>query len=172
MAYLKTLTKLVSLSILLLLTACFTSDKPLIGIGDATYPFQSITYEFPGEDDQVTLVRTGDSYTAPEEQGDGKLLLKQIAEDTYVLQIEYEDDGKPGYLYSVAKLAADKKTIKLFKPFAEQSDLEALTTGKFGFKACLKDPDIACVTDLGRYVEYALRKGQNGAKTVNVLAMN
>ena len=172
MQILKTLGKLLALSTLLALTACFTSDEPLIDIAEASYPFQSITYEFPGEDDQVTLVKTGDSYAAPEEQGDGKLLLKRISDDTYVLQIEYEDDGKPAYLYAVAKIAADRKTLKLFKPFAEQSDLEALSTGKYGFSACPKDPDIACVTDLDRYVEYALQKGANGAKSVNVLALN
>lgn len=168
----QTLFKLFSLPLLLLLSACFTSQTPLIAVSDADYPFQSIKYEFPGEDDQVTLVRTGDSYSAPEEEGDGKLLLKQIAENTYVMQIEYEDDGKPAYLYSVARLATDKKTIKLFKPFAEPSDLEALSTGQSGFKPCPSDPDIACVTDLDLYTKYALTRGENGAKTVNVLELN
>ena len=172
MIILKTLAKLVCLSTLFLLTACFTSSDPLISTAEADYPFQSITYEVPGEDDRVKLVRTGDSYTAPEEQGDGKLLLKQISEDTYVLQVEYQDDGKPAYLYSVARIAADRKTIKLFKPFAEESDLEALSTGNYGFKACVEDPDIACVNNLDLYVEYALEKGKNSANTVNVLVLN
>lgn len=164
--------RMLAFSTLLGLSACFTSDKPLISIAEAEYPFQSITYEFPGEDDRVTLVKTGDSYTAPEEEGDGKLLVKRISANTYVLQIEYEDSGKPAYLYTVAKLAADQKTMKLFKPFAEQSDLEAFSTGNHGFESCRNDPDTACITDLDLFVDYALDKGENGAKTVNILEMN
>ena len=85
-----------SMIALLVTSGCFFSDTPLINTAEADYPFQTITYEFPGEDDRVTLVRTGVSYTAPDESGDGKLLIKKLADNTYLLQVEFEDNNGPG----------------------------------------------------------------------------
>ena len=113
---------LIALLALLLLSGCFTSKTPLLSEADADFPFSTITYEFPGEDDIVTLIRSGNGYTAPEEQGNGRLQLKQVSENVYLIQVEVKDDDEELYLYALARLSADKKSAELVKPFAMDKD--------------------------------------------------
>ncbi|MEP0944214.1 MAG: hypothetical protein ABJH63_19765 [Rhizobiaceae bacterium] len=168
----KLISSVISVIATLMLSGCFVSERPLISAAEADYPFQSITYEFPGEDDRVTLVRTGESYTAPAEEGDGKLLLKQISDDTYVLQIEFLEGGKPSFLFALAKLAADKKSLVLIKPFAQEADLEVARRGDHGLKPCAADPDVICLTTLDGYVKYALDSDAAGHRSITVVELN
>jgi hypothetical protein len=64
---------------LILLAGCFQSAIPLVAETGADFPFQPFTYEVAGEDDRVTPVKMGNSYSAPNEQGEATLLLKKVA---------------------------------------------------------------------------------------------
>jgi hypothetical protein len=163
-----------SLALLLMaamLSGCFFSDKPLISLNEAEFPFQTVTYEFPGEDDRVTLVRTGDAYTAPDEGGDGKLILKELAPKTYLLQVEFDNGGKPGFLFAIARLAADEKSALLIKPFAMKVDQDAARRGEHGFRPCADDPDMVCLSALQAYVDYALAADQSESKSIHILEL-
>ena len=91
------------------LTGCFKSDVPFISEAEADFPFKSITYEYEGEDDQVTLVKVGGAYAAPDEQGDATLLMKSLEDGLILVQAEINDSSKKFYLYSIIKPSADKK---------------------------------------------------------------
>ena len=156
---------------LVLLSGCFKSSVPLVVPAEADYPFQTITYEFAGEDDRVTLVGVGDSYEAPNEQGDGRLLLKKVDEGIFVLQAEIRDEDDPGFLYALARLAQDGKTAEIILPYARKSDHLAAQRGEAGFRPCSDDDDSVCLTDMAKYVEYALAKKPDTKRLVNILHM-
>ena len=46
------------------LSACFTSEEPLIGADDAVFPFERIVFaEVSRSDDQQSWTRKGDAYS-------------------------------------------------------------------------------------------------------------
>ena len=159
-------TIVISLLSMLLLSGCFMSQIPLISETEADFPFKTFTYEIEGEDDKVTLVKTGNAYTAPDERGDGKLLLKLVAENTYLLQAEVEDDDENFYLYALAKVADDKSSAQLMKPFASKADREVASKGKYGMQICMGDSQSVCLGSLQGFVDFALSDSSHELKKV------
>ncbi|NKB54233.1 MAG: hypothetical protein GKR97_18815 [Rhizobiaceae bacterium] len=157
---------------LLLLSGCFKSQVALISEADADFPFQSITYEFDGEDDRVTLVRVGNSYAAPDEQGDSTLLVKMMKPDLFVIQASVKDGTSREYLYALAKLSGDKKSIELIKPYAEQEDRKYAEAENSGLTLCDDDPQLVCLTDLQSYVDYAVSSKTTEKKRIRILQLN
>ncbi|MEP1208238.1 MAG: hypothetical protein ABJM29_08365 [Rhizobiaceae bacterium] len=157
------------IGVLLMLSGCFVSTVPFISAAEADFPFQSITYEFEGEDDRVTLVRVGDAYTAPDEQGDSTLLMKALKNDLYVVQASTRDGESRVLLYSVIKLAADKKSAELIRPFAESEDLMAAAQGRFGLQTCPQDDRMVCLTSLQAYIDYALSSPVQEQKRIRII---
>lgn len=154
---------------LLILAGCFKSDVPFISETEADFPFQTITYEFEEEDDRVTLVKVGNSYAAPNEQGESTLLIKNLGERLYLIQAAVEDKDSSMYLYSIAKLADDRKSAELIKPFAMSEDRKVAKAGKHGFRVCPQEDQMVCLSDLQAYIDYALSHQSEEKKRVLIL---
>ncbi len=159
------------LLMLFLLAGCFKSDVALISQADADFPFQSITYEFDGEDDRVTLVKVGNSYAAPDEQGDSTLLIKMLELDLFVIQASIKDGDSQEYLYALARLSTDRKSAELIKPFAEREDRDTIETGVSGLALCDGDQQMVCLSNLQSYIDYAVASNANEKKIIRILAL-
>jgi hypothetical protein len=154
------------------LTGCFKSRAELISADAADYPFQTITYTPDGEDDNITLVRTGDRYLVAGGSGRASVRFKALGNNTYALQIsDVEDDDRPIYLYGFIRLAPDKASFELIKGIAEAEDLKAVADGKAGFITCPDDDGSVCISTLEGYIGYAMKAGAGGAKRFNILEM-
>ena len=154
----------------LTLSGCFKSDIPFVSPEEADFPFQRLTYEIVGEDDRVTLVRVGDGYVAPNEQGDSSLRLKLLGNGIYLLQAKIEDSDGPYYLYALAKLETDGKSAEIIKPFAEGHERELARQGHHGFRICPEDEQMICLTDLQAFIDYAVSSTTNEKKQIRILS--
>ena len=101
--------RVLSLTLLCLgLTACFTSEEPLIGPKDAVFPFERIVFaEVDRPDDRQTWTRKGDVYSFhPDgnEEREALMRLKAVGENLYVVQMEAGEIGEePERLYALLK---------------------------------------------------------------------
>ena len=168
----KLLLPTVLLAVLFGLTGCFKSSVPFIDEAEADFPFQTITYEFEGEDDQVTLIKIGNAYAAPDEQGDSTLLLKVLGNNLYVVQATIKEADSSYYLYALAKLSLDGKSAEILKPYAQKEDHDVAEQGKYGFKLCSDDDGVICLSNLQDYIDYALMPSQDETKRILILSLN
>ena len=133
------------------LTACFTSEKPLISAEDAVFPFEHIVFgEASRPDDRQTWTRKGDAYSfRPDDSADREALmrLKAVGENLYVVQMEFTEDDKPNRLYALLK--ADVPAGRVVSYASVMPDeFEAQP----GLSICEK---AVCIDDLDAYVAYA-----------------
>jgi hypothetical protein len=140
------------LPLALLLAGCFTSDKPLIGPGEADFPFKSFTYHEVGDDSPETFVRSGEVYVPspnPNEGGAVELKFKKLPSGHYLAQLTGDRNGNNEvmYLYAVIALDEPAKTARAYKLMRRDEDVGP------GLRDC---PDQRiCIDDLAAYVALA-----------------
>ncbi len=121
------------LSATLLLAGCFVSEAPLIGPGNAVYPFQSmVLYDASGdEEDTATLARRGDVYVDLAGEDEGQYMLAAIDDDLYLAQMRVQDDtGKVSWIYGIVQFAGDEFFI--LSPLCRDAPEGALNSAGIG----------------------------------------
>jgi hypothetical protein len=118
----------------LAVAGCFQSTEEFIPAAEAEFPFETITYRTADED---TTVR-----------------LRKIADDTWLVQTAFVDDGKTLYLYGVAVLDAGGKAFRVYKAIAEAGDRTPAVLAKYGLAACDVEPDNVCLSSADTYLAY------------------
>jgi hypothetical protein len=94
------------------LAGCFRSDKPLIEVAQAAFPFEELTVKT--EDGEIAILRkeaSGYAYIDPEKPakpGEKPILLHQVADDLYVIQEAAENSHA---IYLFARRERDKITV-------------------------------------------------------------
>jgi hypothetical protein len=145
-------TRVLSLALLCLgLAACFTSEEPLIGAGDAVFPLERIVFaEVSRPDDTQTWTRKGDAYSWRIDEGDERealMRLKAAGENLYVVQMEFSEAGEARRLYAL--LLADVPAKRVYSYASIKPDaFEAQS----GLSIC--DGSV-CIEDLDAFVAYA-----------------
>ena len=112
------------------LAGCFTSENPFITPDNADYPFQSITFVNVGEpaeeEEQITIIRNGDTYVEQAEGDDSQYHLVRIALDMYVAQLAEEGyKGKVKFLYGVVQIE-NGTTMNILNPTCEHTPEDIL----------------------------------------------
>ena len=136
----------------LAVAGCFQSTEEFIPAAEAEFPFESITYRTADDDQSYSLTREGDSYR-PESE-DTTVRLRKIADDTWLVQTAFVDDGKTLYLYGVAVLDGGGKVFRVYKAIAEAGDRTPAVLAKYGLAACDDEPDNICLSSADTYLAY------------------
>ena len=144
--------RLLAVVVCLAATGCFQSTREFISAAEAEFPFESITYRTTDDDQPYTLSRAGDAYR-PENE-DTTVRLKKIADDMWLVQTAFVDDGRQVYLYGVAVLDAGGTGFKVHKALAEADDRDPAVLAKYGLALCAEEPDNVCPTSAETYVSY------------------
>ncbi|MCB1488378.1 MAG: hypothetical protein KDJ88_13100 [Bauldia sp.] len=134
----------------LLLTACFTSETPLIGPKDAVFPYETIVFRsMDRPEDRQTWDHSGDIYRFAPDGGDKamSMRLKPIGDDLFVVQMEGPDDKPPAVLYALLKVDIANMTAESHSAIMPD-DFEP-TPG-----LSVRD-DMVRVDDLDAYIAYA-----------------
>lgn len=139
----------------LALAGCFRSIEPLIGEGEADFPFQSLTYAQDGGGEEVTLVRVGNAYRPANEDTDDRVWLKELGEDRYLAQLAPANATGPGYMYAIVRVASDRKSFTMTAAVADASDLAAIRQDFEGLGPCPDDPETVCIENANTYVAYS-----------------
>jgi hypothetical protein len=133
------------------LAACFTSKEPLIGAGDAAFPFDRIVFaEVSRADDRQTWTRKGDAYSwRPDEneEREAVMRLKAVGDNLYLVQMEFTEADQPKLLYALLK--ADVPAKRIYSFAAIKPDAFAALPG---LSLC---DSAVCIDDLDAYVAYA-----------------
>jgi hypothetical protein len=153
--------RVLSIALLCLsLAACFTSRDPLIGPGDATFPFDRIVFaEVSRADDRQTWTRKGDAYSWRPDENDEReavMRLKAVGDDLYVVQMEFVERDQPERLYALLK--ADLPAKRVFSFAGIKPDA---FTALPGLGLC---DSAVCIDDLDAYVAYAKGTIEAGAQ--------
>jgi len=132
------------------LTACYTSDTPLISDDDAATPFAKITFKGSGADDKpAAFTRDGKVYVTAGEDGEKVFLrLKPVEGDYYVAQMTGTDkaSGEAQILYAYLRIDVAAKTAETYRSYGTKDDVRP------GLRAC---KDVVCIDDLNAYIAYA-----------------
>ena len=132
------------------LTACFTSEEPLIAAEDAVFPFERIVFaEVSRPDDRQTWTRKGDAYSfrPDDEEREALMRLKAVGDNLYVVQMELNENEGPERLYALLK--ADLPAKRVYSYAAIMPDA---FQAEPGLPICDK---AVCIADLDAYVAYA-----------------
>lgn len=133
------------------LMGCFTSDGPLIGAEDATFPFERIVFaEVSRPDDRQSWARNGDAYGWRIDEGNDReasMRLKAAGENLYVVQMEFTDSGETQRLYAL--LRADKPAKRVYSYASIRPDA---FDARPGLTIC---DSFICIEDLDAYLAYA-----------------
>ena len=142
-------------------SACYTSNAPLVGDGDAAAPYASLTFENSNGSDPAVFRRNGNAYVATSEEGDVLLHLKPVEGDYYVAQLTGPDpEETPRYLYGYMRLDAGAGTADVWMSMGNAAELRP------GLSAC---NDIVCIDDLDAYITYAKETVAAGTAPDNTL---
>lgn len=145
----------------LVVSACYTSNAPLVSDGDAVAPYASLTFDSEGDSAPVAFARNGSTYVATSDEGDVLLHLRPIEADYYVAQLTGPDpEDTPRYLYGYMRLDAGAGTADVWMSMGTAADIRA------GLSAC---DNIVCIDDLDAYITYAKEKVAAGAAPDNTL---
>ena len=145
------------------LAGCFVSKGPLIAANQADFPYAKIVYTEQGSIRTITIVRQGSAYAMQPKgsDGDGHVRLLKVADDLYVVQLDFVENGQHEYLYGLLKVDLAAKTIASYKSIAGDADAEPGP----GLSHCDKtDVKQVCIERLDAYVAYARKAIAAGAK--------
>ena len=135
----------------LVLAGCFTSPEPLIGAGEAVFPYEKIVFRSADrEDDRQTWTRKGDSYSFKPDDGNGReafVRLLPAGDDLYVVQMSFPEEDQTRHLFALVRVDLG----------AMQADsYSAIIPDRFedvpGLSKC---GDVICIGNLDAYVAYA-----------------
>lgn len=133
------------------LSACFTSEEPLIGAEDAVFPFERIVFaEVSRSDDQQSWTRKGDAYSwQPDESNEQEAVmrLKAVGDDLYLVQMEFTERDRPERLYALLKADLPAKRVTAYA-----SIMPDAFAAQPGLSICDK---AVCIDDVDAYVAYA-----------------
>ena len=154
------------------LAGCFSSQATLISADEADYPFKVITYTPAGEDDEITLKRTGDHYVNPDAPDEVTVLFKALGGNLFGVQLTEIKNQKKQHLYGIIKLAPDKTSFEVIKGEAEDHDLAAARKGEAGLTICRHDDGTVCIASLKALAAYTVKAAPSGnAKRFNILKL-
>lgn len=146
----------------LALAGCFTSEQPLLTVENAEFPFEKIVVADQGGS-LTTLQRKPEGYgVVGEEEAEGLvLLLDDLGDNTYLVQLSGETEEGPEILYGVVQANLEDKTAKLFLSVADESEIPPDND----FKYC--EPGVVCLADTAAYVAKARALIAAGAEPDN-----
>jgi len=145
------------------LAGCFVSKGPLIAGDKADFPYDKIVYTEQGSSHVTTIVRQGSAYLMrpKDSDNDGHVRLLKVADDLYVVQLDFVENDRPHYLYGLLKVDLAAKTVASYKSMAGDADAELGP----GLSHCDKtDVKQVCIDRLGAYIDYARKAITAGAK--------
>ncbi len=148
------------------LSGCYTSDEPLISLKDADFPFQSLTYVQGDNSSEITLVRGDDGYRSEPDDDSGPVLLKEMAENTYLAQAV---TGEGALLYAVITVSPDRKSFVASASMAGEADFEAVRKGVPGLSICKDLSDAICIEKAESYLAFA--KNSQELDTFRILSV-
>lgn len=139
------------------LTACYTSDKPLISDDDGVTPFEKITFinEKDASSKPITFVHDGKSFLSHSDDGDARLHLKPVEGDYYVAQMSSDGGDGPQVLYAYMRIDVPNKVADMWRMFGTKADVRP------GLREC---KDAICIDDLNAYIAYGKEAIAAGAK--------
>ena len=136
------------------LSACYTSDKPLVTDDDSVTPFQKITF-YNQDDKPLAFEITGKQYVSHGPDGDAFLRLKLVDGDYYVAQLTGGEGDKQQILFGYMRIDPSHTSVDLWKIVGTAADARP------GLREC---KDAICVDDLNAYIAYAKEGITGGAK--------
>jgi hypothetical protein len=133
------------------LSACFTSPVPLIGPDDAVFPFDRIVFgEVSRPDDRQTWTRKGDAYSyRPDasEEREAQMRLKRVAENLYVVQMEFTEDNQIRRVYALLKANLEAERVYAYSSIIPDNFADVP-----GLRKC---DEVVSIDDLDTYIAYA-----------------
>ena len=144
----------------LVLSGCYTSEEPLISVKDADFPFERITYLQDGSTSETTVVRHDDGYRSDPDDNSEPVLLKEMAENTYLAQAVTD---KGALLYAVITVAPDRTMFFMSATEATEADFAAVQRGVPGLAVCDDPPDAICIRKADGFVAYARNSEKRSA---------
>lgn len=138
------------------LSACFSSEQPLVGPDQAVFPYETIVFASENGGDPQTLVHRGDAYIAEADGPELRMRFMPIGDGFYVAQAAGEDGDESVRLYGIVKL--DTRAMKAMS-FAVMAPGELVDQP--GFSDC--GDDMVCFANLDVYVDYARARIAAGA---------
>jgi hypothetical protein len=150
------------------LGGCFISEQPLIGAGEAVFPFETLSYKQGSEEKPAELVRDGDTYVIPDPEGKVRVEVrfKELGDGLYLAQMSGEEDGKLSILYSVLKVDFDNKTAESHKAVGKDEFV------RDGLRKC--GESTLCIDNLDVYLDLArsaIAAGEKPDVTYTILSM-
>ena len=141
----------------LALAGCFTSEEPLIDEESAAAPNETITFRADSDDETATGVRDGSEYVVQSPDGhELRLRFREIAEETFVVELTDEQDGEVLRLYGVLAVDIAAGRAAAYKAFASPADLGP------GLREC--PGDTICIDDFDAYAALGLAEIAAGAE--------
>jgi hypothetical protein len=132
------------------LAGCFTSEQPLLAVEAADFPFEKIVIADEGGS-RSTLQRTPEGYrfVGGEEEAGLVMLLDDLGDSIYLVQLTGETEEGPEILFGVVQGDAAAGTARLYMSVADEAEIGPDS----GFNFC--EPGVVCLTDAAGYIEKA-----------------
>lgn len=140
--------RLAALTGLLALSGCYMADQSIIGSGETTTPWASITYRPETETEATTADRQGDGYVA--ESGSDKITLRflPLGDDWYVAELGGTDsDSKAEFFYGYMHVDMAKHKASVYAALADTK-----ANPPPGMHAC---KEAFCIDSLDAYIAHA-----------------
>ena len=137
------------------LSACYTSDKPLVTDDDSVTPFQKITFYNQEDNKPLAFAVDGKQYVSHGPDGDAFLRLKAVEGDYYVAQLTSGSGDTLQILFGYMRIDPSHKSVDLWKTVGTKADARP------GLREC---KDGICIDDLNAYIAYAKEGITGGAK--------
>jgi hypothetical protein len=137
------------------LSACYTSDKPLVTDADSVTPFQKITFYNQEDNKPLAFAVDGKQYVSHGPDGDAFLRLKATEGDYYVAQLTGGSGDTLQILFGYMRIDPSHTSADLWKIIGTKDDARP------GLREC---KDGICVDDLNAYIAYAKEAIAGGAK--------
>jgi hypothetical protein len=145
------------------LGGCFVSKGPLIAGDKAAFPYDKIVYAERGSSKATTMVRDGTAYLLKPAagDGDGHIRLLKVADDLYVVELDFVENDQVHYLHGLLKVDLPAKTVASYKSIAGDADAKLGP----GLSHCdERDTQQVCIDRLDAYIDYARNAIAAGAK--------
>ncbi len=137
------------------LGGCFTSDVVLFGDGEASAPYDRITFQAQGDEDISVAIREGSGYVVEEQDTRLELRFLEIGTDTYIVETSGEQDGQIMRLLAGLKVDTAAGTAEVYKVMASAGDVGP------GLRSC--PDDTVCVDDIKAFGDMVLKEIASGA---------
>jgi hypothetical protein len=141
-----------------MLSGCYTADRPLITDDDSVAPYAKVSFvEQGGGDAPEVMTRDGNAYIDHQKDGDRTLRFLPVKDNWYVAEMSGvdPDDKSVQRLYGLVHVDVAKKIAEAYETGGDGTDVGP------GLRACEAG---ICIDDLAAYIAHAEAKVTAGAK--------